>query len=89
MEDRVVGQDRLIDAHRQLRPVGDAVVDGVVNGRESGPVAVQVADGVLGIKGVVPQLPRGFVLRRGRGKRWHQHDADACGEEGQDQPGCQ
>ncbi|GAA3505578.1 hypothetical protein GCM10019016_126910 [Streptomyces prasinosporus] len=35
-EDRVVGQDRLVDALRQLRPVGGAVVDGVVDGREGG-----------------------------------------------------
>jgi hypothetical protein len=27
LEDQVVGQDRLVDAHRQLRPVGGAVVD--------------------------------------------------------------
>ncbi|WP_328842665.1 hypothetical protein [Streptomyces sp. NBC_00258] len=27
LEDRVVGQDRLVDAHRQLRPVGGAAVN--------------------------------------------------------------
>ncbi|GAA3289258.1 hypothetical protein [Streptomyces cinereospinus] len=45
LEDRVVGQDRVIDADRQLRPVGDAVVDGIVDGQEGGPVAVEVAEG--------------------------------------------
>ncbi|GGV29948.1 hypothetical protein GCM10010260_83150 [Streptomyces filipinensis] len=40
--DRVVGQDRLIDTYRQLRPVGGAVVDGLVDGQESGPVPARL-----------------------------------------------
>lgn len=46
LEDRVVGQDRITDAHRQLRSVGDAVVDRVVDHQESGPAAVEVAESV-------------------------------------------
>ncbi|WP_037622838.1 hypothetical protein [Streptomyces aureus] len=30
LEDRVIGQDRLIDTHRQLRPVSGGVVDSAV-----------------------------------------------------------
>ncbi|MER5344732.1 hypothetical protein ABT030_31300 [Streptomyces mirabilis] len=48
LEDRAVGQDRLADAHRQLRPVGDAVVHDVVDGQEGGPVPVEVTERVLG-----------------------------------------
>ncbi|MFI7020972.1 hypothetical protein [Streptomyces sp. NPDC050164] len=64
LENRVAGQDRLADTHRQLRPVGDAVVDGIVDGQEREPVPVEVAESVLGIEGAVPQLPRRLVRRR-------------------------
>jgi hypothetical protein len=64
-EDRIVGQDRLVDAHRQLRPVGGAVVDVVVHAQKLGPVPIEVAEGVLGIEGAVPQLPRHLGLRGG------------------------
>lgn len=57
LEDRVGGQDRLVDAPGQLCPVGGAVVDGVVDGQERGPVTVEVTEGVLGIEGAVPSLP--------------------------------
>ncbi|MET7853656.1 hypothetical protein [Streptomyces avermitilis] len=65
LEDRVVGQDRLVDAGRQLRPVGGGVVDGVVDSQEGGPAPVEVPEDVLGVEGAVPQLPRRLVLRRG------------------------
>ncbi|MFH9090777.1 hypothetical protein [Streptomyces sp. NPDC017673] len=57
LEDRVVGQDRLVDAGRQLRPVGGAVVDGIVHGQELGAVPVEVAESMLCVQGAVPQLP--------------------------------
>ncbi|MEU1854327.1 hypothetical protein ABZ499_35070 [Streptomyces sp. NPDC019990] len=50
---------------RQLRPVGGAVLDGVVDGQERGPVPVEIAEDVLGIEGAVPQLPRRLALRHG------------------------
>ncbi|MET7737740.1 hypothetical protein ABZT02_41550 [Streptomyces sp. NPDC005402] len=63
LEDQVVGQDRLVDVGRQLRPVGGAVVDGTVDGQERGSVPVEIAEDVLGIEGtVVPQLPRRLAL---------------------------
>ncbi|MGW9499035.1 hypothetical protein ACWG5P_32595 [Streptomyces prasinus] len=57
LEERVVGQDRLVHAHRQLRPVGGAVVDGVVDSQEGGPAPVEVPEDVLGVEGAIPQLP--------------------------------
>ncbi|MDQ0390064.1 hypothetical protein J2S54_006884 [Streptomyces sp. DSM 42143] len=65
LEDRVGGQDRLVDAPGQLCPVGGAVVDGAVDGQERGPVTVEFTEGVLGIEGAVPQLARRLVLRCG------------------------
>lgn len=56
-KDRIVGQDRGVDADRQLRPVGDGVVDGVVDRQESGPVAVEVAEGVPGPSICTSMLP--------------------------------
>ncbi|MFC9810242.1 hypothetical protein [Streptomyces griseoaurantiacus] len=56
-KDRIVGQDRGVDADRQLRPVGDGVVDGVVDHQESGPVAVEVAEGVPGPSICTSMLP--------------------------------
>lgn len=61
--DRAVGKDRLIDTRRQFRPVGGGVVDGVVDDQAHGPVAIQVAEGVPGIDGTIPHLPRRLVLR--------------------------
>lgn len=55
LEDRLVGQDRLVDAHRQLRPEGGAVVDGVADSQEGGPAPVDVPE--LGVEGALPQLP--------------------------------
>ncbi len=36
---------------------------GTLRPQERGPVSVEVAEGVLGIQGTVPQLPRGLVLQ--------------------------
>ncbi|KQW02687.1 MFS transporter [Streptomyces sp. Root369] len=55
LEDRLVGQDRLVDADRQLRPEDGAVVDGVVDSQEGGPAPVEVPE--LGVEGALPQLP--------------------------------
>lgn len=87
LEDRVVGQDRRIDAHRQLRPVGGAAIDGVVDGQEDGPVAVEVAESVLGIEGAVPQLPRRLVLRRGHQPQPNGHTCSGAGRDTQGAPG--
>ncbi|MFC9506181.1 hypothetical protein [Streptomyces sp. NPDC057002] len=57
LEHRVIGQDRLGDAGRQLSPVGGDLVDGVVHAQERGPVHIEVTEGVLGVQGASHCFP--------------------------------